>query len=112
MGITDRESILREALEKYFEEIKKDAARSDRLLYLLDKYGEACKYTDAGKIIGCSRYTVMNMLEDGRLEYACAGTRVSVRSIARYLDAPRAENFKAYQRRRGRKWVVTRSDAG
>jgi hypothetical protein len=50
------------------------------------------------------------MLKDGRLDEACAGTMVSVRSIARYIAAPRAEDNKARIRRikerNGSQWAV------
>ena len=44
-------------------------------------YGEVCKKTTAARIIGCASSTVNRMIDDGRLEAAAGGTRVSVRSI-------------------------------
>jgi hypothetical protein len=39
------------------------------------------------------------MLADGRIEEACAGSMVDVRSIARYISQPRQEDFQAKQRK-------------
>lgn len=73
---------------------------------LVDRYGEVVNFTTAGKILGRSIKTVKAMLEDGRIDYACAGTSVDVRSIARYIMAPKQEDFKARVRKTGRKWTV------
>ena len=53
---------------------------------LTARYGEAVDKTVAAKILGVTRATVYTMLSDGRIESACAGRRVSVRSIASYLS--------------------------
>ena len=73
---------------------------------LVDRYGEVVNFTTAGKILSRSIKTVKAMLEDGRLDYACAGTSVDVRSIARYIVAPKQEDFRARTRKSGRKWTV------
>lgn len=78
----------------------------DREEYMIDKYGECVKQTVAAKILGITACTVRHMLDDGRLEAVCGGTMVCVHSIARYMDQPKAENFKARQRKAGRKWAV------
>ena len=48
-------------------------------------YGEDVDKTVAAKILGVTRATVYAMLADGRIQGACAGRRVDVRSIARYM---------------------------
>lgn len=62
-------------------------------------YGEVCTKTAATRILGRSAKTVNRMLEDGRLEPACEGTRVDVRSIARYIEAPKQVDFEARKRK-------------
>lgn len=52
---------------------------------LVSRYGEYVDKTVAAKILGVTRVTVYAMLADGRILGACAGRRVDVRSIARYL---------------------------
>lgn len=79
---------------------------NDRLDDMLSRYGEVCTKTMAAKILGRTPKTVRVMLEDGRLESACAGTMVDVRSIARYITAPQQSEFDARMRRRGREWAV------
>ena len=64
---------------------------------LVSRYGEYVDKTVAARILGVTRVTVYAMLADGRILGACAGRRVSVRSIARYLtmQRPRGENRPA-----------------
>ncbi|MBE5798656.1 MAG: helix-turn-helix domain-containing protein [Clostridiales bacterium] len=57
---------------------------------LLGRYGEYVDKTVTAKILGVTRATVYAMLADGRIEGACAGRRVSVRSIAHYMAAPKS----------------------
>lgn len=71
----------------------------DRMDDMLDRYGECCTRTVAAKILGRSRATVRAMIEDGRLETACAGEMVDVRSIARYIEQPAQENLEARRRK-------------
>lgn len=52
---------------------------------LVSRYGEYVDKTVAARILGVTRVTVYAMLADGRILGACAGRRVDVRSIARYL---------------------------
>ena len=52
---------------------------------LVARYGEFVDKTVAARILGVTRATVYAMLADGRVEGACEGKRVSVRSIARYI---------------------------
>lgn len=79
---------------------------SERTDLLVAQYGEVTTIANAAKILSRSRNTITAMLNDGRIDYACEGTRVDVRSIARYIMAPRLEDSKARQRRAGRVWAI------
>ena len=79
---------------------------NDRLTDMLERYGEVCTRVAAAKILGCCTGKIKNMLHDGRLETACGGTMVDVRSIAKYIAQPRQSDEAARQRRKGRKWAV------
>ena len=79
---------------------------NDRLTDMLERYGEVCTRVAAARILGCSTGKIKCMLHDGRLETACGGTMVDVRSIARYITQPRQIDEAARQRRTGRKWAV------
>jgi excisionase family DNA binding protein len=57
---------------------------------LLGRYGEYVDKTMTAQILGVTRATVYAMLSDGRIEGACSGRRVSVRSIANYMVAPKS----------------------
>jgi len=48
-------------------------------------YGEHVDKTVAAKILDVTRATVYTMLADGRIQGALGGSRVDVRSIARYV---------------------------
>lgn len=73
---------------------------------LVAQHGEVTTVTNAARVLSRARNTVLQMLKDGRLDYACGGTMVDVRSIARYIMSPRQEDFKAKVRRSGRKYMV------
>lgn len=77
---------------------------------LVDKYGEVCNKTRAAKILSKTTNTINAMIRDGRLNAACGGTMVDVRSIARYIAAPKDEEIAARIRRRiertGSSWVI------
>ena len=75
---------------------------------MVRQWGEVVSQTKAGRILSRHPNTVKAMLADGRLQAACAGTMVDVRSIARYIEAPAIENRKARIRRNGGsdRWVV------
>jgi len=62
------------------------ACRADELAA---RYGEYVDKTVAARILGVTRATVYAMLDDGRIEGACEGRRVSVQSIARYMMKPK-----------------------
>lgn len=79
---------------------------NDRLTDMLERYGEVCTRVAAARILGCSTGKIKCMLHDGRLETACGGTMVDVRSIATYIAQPRQSDEAARQRRSGRKWSV------
>ena len=67
-----------------------EAAQASKEEELLGRYGEYVDKTLTAKILGVTRATVYAMLADGRIEGACSGRRVSVRSIARYMAAPKS----------------------
>ena len=73
---------------------------------MVTKYGEVCSQAAAARIISRAPNTIKAMLNDGRLDAACGGVKVDVRSIARYIMSPKQEDFKARNVRAGRKWVV------
>lgn len=52
---------------------------------LVAHYGAHVDKSTAARILGVTRATVYAMLADGRIEGACEGKRVDVRSIARHL---------------------------
>ena len=79
---------------------------NNRMDDMLTRYGEVCKRSVAARILGCGTGKIKNMIEDGRLALACAGTMVDVRSIAAYIEQPRQADELARQRRMGRKWAV------
>lgn len=79
---------------------------ADRMTDMLERYGEVCTRTVAARILGCSTGKIRSMLQDGRLETACAGTMVDVRSIAEYITRPKQIDEMARQRRMGRTWAV------
>lgn len=60
--------------------------KEEELVY---KYGEHVDKSTAARILGVTRATVYAMLADGRIDGACEGKRVDVRSIARYIFSPR-----------------------
>lgn len=60
---------------------------------LVSRYGEYVDKTVAARILGVTRVTVYAMLADGRILGACAGRRVDVRSIARYLTTRKPEEL-------------------
>lgn len=65
--------------------------RARREEALVERYGESVDKTVAAKLLGVTRATVYAMLADGRIAGACAGRRVDVRSVARYLSQTGSE---------------------
>lgn len=53
-------------------------------------YGEVTSKRDAAKILSVSTSKIKSMVNDGRIEAACAGTMIDVRSLARYIAEPKA----------------------
>lgn len=82
----------------------------ERTRCMVEWYGEVCRKADAARILHCTAPTIRAMLADGRLDSACGGEMVDVRSIARYICAPEAEDFRARTERarekRGCKYSV------
>ena len=66
---------------------------------MVDRYGEVCTKKDAGRILNRDPRSICRMINDGRLDSACAGNMVDVRSIARYISAPKQEETEARKRR-------------
>ena len=66
---------------------------------MVTRYGEVVPKVVAGKILHRSPLTIRNMLDDGRLQSACAGTMVDVRSIADYICAPEQADGEACRRK-------------
>lgn len=62
-----------------------DAKDIPKYADLIGKYGEYVNKTVAADILGVTRATVYNMLEDGRLRAAHQGGRVSMESIFSYM---------------------------
>ena len=77
------------ALEKLAQigELFRDESLMRTEKELVDMHGKYVDKSTAARIIGVTRATVYAMLADGRIEGACSGRRVDVRSIARYLCA-------------------------
>lgn len=71
----------------------------ERTEMMVKQYGEVCTKAAAARILGRTVNTVNNMLADGRVEYACGGTMVDVRSIAAYIAQPKLADFEAKKRR-------------
>lgn len=83
---------------------------NEREALMVKAYGEVCKKAEAARMLNRNIGTINAMLDDGRLESACEGSRVDVRSIARYIAAPARieENARItrIKRRNGSEWVV------
>ena len=77
-----------------------------RLDDMLDRYGECVGFATAGRILARCPQTIKAMVQDGRLRTVCAGTRVDVRSIVEYIEAPAQAEEAGRKARLGRKWMV------
>lgn len=71
----------------------------DRVTVMVMLHGEVCSKREAARILDCSASRINAMIGDGRLEAACEGKKVDVRSIARYIAAPAQEDEEARMRR-------------
>lgn len=67
---------------------------------MLARYGEVVPKVIAGKILHRSANTIRVMLADGRLQSACAGEMVDMRSIVDYICAPKQADYNARYRKR------------
>lgn len=56
---------------------------------LVRRHGEVVNKAVAARMLGVTRCTIYAMIKDGRIDAACDGKNVSVRSIARYMDSKR-----------------------
>lgn len=81
---------------------------AERLNDMLERYGECCTQVKAAQILGRHENTVADMLKDGRLKRACAGTMVDVRSICEYIETPGADRATRLNRRREKAGVQCR----
>ena len=72
---------------------------NERTEAMVTRYGEVCTKTEAGRIMGLTINTVKKMIADGRIDDACGGTMVDVRSLARYIHQPKHEDFEAKKRK-------------
>ncbi len=75
----------------------------ERIDDMVARYGEACKMAMAARIINRSPSTIRDMLQDGRLRWACRKTMVDVRSIAEYIMDPAENDYAARLEKRRRK---------
>lgn len=73
--------------------------REERTDMMVKLYGEVCTRAEAGRILGRDPKTVGKMISDGRIDDACAGTMVDVRSIARYISQPKREDLESRKRK-------------
>lgn len=62
---------------------------------LVNQYGVHVDKSTAARILCVTRATVYAMLADGRIDGACEGKRVDVRSIARYIHAVKPKNRRS-----------------
>ena len=72
---------------------------NDRATVMVLLHGEVCSKQKAGELLHCGVSKISSMIEDGRLDAACEGKKVDVRSIARYLASPAQQDDEARIRR-------------
>lgn len=72
---------------------------NERAALMVEAYGEVCTKAQAARILRRGPTAIRSMLADGRLDAACEGEMVDVRSIARYIAAPKQADEAARQRR-------------
>lgn len=75
--------------------LKQESERATLEWRLLNQYGEIVTKKDARAILGIGHEKVTQMLKDGRLDPACEGQMISVRSIARYMQNPKQQDWNA-----------------
>lgn len=71
----------------------------ERTDMMVRTYGEVCTRAAAARILGRNVKTIGVMIADGRIEEACGGAMIDVRSIARYIAQPKQEDNEARKRR-------------
>ena len=76
----------------------------ERSRIMTEQYGEACTKKVAAHILGRDARTIARWIADGRIDDACAGTMVDVRSLARYLAAPKQMDLEARRRKMALKY--------
>jgi len=82
--MSDLERVVREVVENVIDE---RMGSSPMVREMVDQYGETVTNAEAAKMLGVHVNTVANMKKDGRL--SGSSFIVSVRSIAKYLEAGR-----------------------
>lgn len=92
---------LEEHMRRMFQQEQAAHCRADELT---ERYGEYVDKTVAARILGVTRTTVYAMLADGRIQGACSGRRVSVRSIEQYMLKPKLG--EGGRSRRGKKQTI------
>lgn len=77
----------------------------ERCRIMVEQYGEACTKKIAAHILGMRDHrTIARWIAEGRIDDACAGTMVDVRSLARYLTAPKQMDLEARRRKMALKY--------
>lgn len=77
--------------------------KSDRKTSMTLLYGEACPKATAAKLLNVTPRTICEMIRDGRLDAACRGERVDVRSIAAYIEDRGVRDHEARMERKRRR---------
>ena len=72
---------------------------NDRATVMVLLHGEVCSKQKAGELLHCGVSKISSMIDDGRLDAACEGKKVDVRSIARYIASPAQQDDEARIRR-------------
>lgn len=73
---------------------------------MLDRYGECVNQPQAARILGVSPSTINRMMRDGRLESCCGGSKIDVRSIARYIAEPAQVKTEQLKRKYKTRYLV------
>lgn len=66
--------------------VKNARRETTREREMVEVYGEYVNKSEAASILGVCRATIYTMMGDGRIKGGMAGSKISVRSIARYMD--------------------------
>ena len=72
---------------------------NDRATVMVLLHGEVCSKQKAGELLHSGVSKISSMIDDGRLDAACEGKKVDVRSIARYIASPAQQDDEARIRR-------------